>query len=76
VRYPYLQLRRAELPSLVRELKTRDYRTLAIHPNGGALESQRCVSCAGFDRFTTQASRLMIAWPLVVGPCHGERLDF
>jgi hypothetical protein len=35
-RYPYLQLLRQEMPGLVRVLAQRGYRTLAIHPNGGA----------------------------------------
>jgi phosphoglycerol transferase MdoB-like AlkP superfamily enzyme len=52
VRYPYLQLRRSEIPGLVRELKARDYRTLAIHPNGGAFWNRNdAFRALGFDRF-------------------------
>ena len=52
VRYPYLQLRRSEIPGLVRELKTRDYRTMAIHPNGGAFWNRNdAFRALGFDRF-------------------------
>lgn len=52
VRYPYLQLRRAEIPGLVRELKARDYTTLAIHPNGGAFWNRNdAFRALGFDRF-------------------------
>ncbi|MBM0105188.1 LTA synthase family protein [Steroidobacter sp. S1-65] len=52
VRYPYLQLRRSEIPGLVRELKARDYRTLALHPNGGAFWNRNdAFRAMGFDRF-------------------------
>lgn len=52
VRYPYLQLRRSEIPGLVRELKARDYRALAIHPNGGAFWNRNdAFRALGFDRF-------------------------
>lgn len=52
VRYPYLQLRRSEIPGLVRELRARDYRTLAIHPNGGAFWNRNdAFRALGFDRF-------------------------
>lgn len=52
VRYPYLELRRSEIPGLVRELKARDYRTLAIHPNGGAFWNRNdAFRALGFDRF-------------------------
>lgn len=52
VRYPYLQLRRSEIPGVVRELKARDYRTLAIHPNGGAFWNRNdAFRALGFDRF-------------------------
>ena len=52
VRYPYLQLRRSQIPGLVRELKAREYRTLAIHPNGGAFWNRNdAFRALGFDRF-------------------------
>lgn len=52
VRYPYLQLTRSELPGLVRELNSNGYRTLAIHPNGGAFWNRnQAFRALGFDRF-------------------------
>lgn len=52
VRYPYLQLTRSEIPSLVRELGSSGYRTLAIHPNGGAFWNRnQAFRALGFDRF-------------------------
>lgn len=52
VRYPYLQLTRSEIPGLVRELNGNGYRTLAIHPNGGAFWNRnQAFRALGFDRF-------------------------
>jgi phosphoglycerol transferase MdoB-like AlkP superfamily enzyme len=52
VRYPYLQLTRNEIPSVVRELRQNGYSTLAIHPNGGAFWNRNYAFRAlGFDRF-------------------------
>jgi phosphoglycerol transferase MdoB-like AlkP superfamily enzyme len=52
VRYPYLQLTRSEIPGLVRELNANGYRTLAIHPNGGAFWNRnQAFRALGFDRF-------------------------
>lgn len=52
VRYPYLQMTRSEFPGLVRELGANGYRTLAIHPNGGAFWNRNDAFRAfGFDRF-------------------------
>ncbi|MFC4314440.1 LTA synthase family protein [Steroidobacter flavus] len=52
VRYPYLQLAHAEIPSLVRELRSNGYRTVAIHPNGGAFWNRNhAFRALGFDQF-------------------------
>ena len=52
LRYPYLQLTRAEIPSIARELRANGYRTLAIHPNGGAFWNRNhAFRALGFDRF-------------------------
>lgn len=52
VRYPYLQLTRSEIPGLVRELNGSGYRSLAIHPNGGAFWNRnQAFRALGFDRF-------------------------
>ncbi len=52
VRYPYLQLTRREFPGLVRLLREQGYRTLAIHPNGGAFWNRNhAFRSLGFDRF-------------------------
>jgi phosphoglycerol transferase MdoB-like AlkP superfamily enzyme len=52
VRYPYLQLAHAEIPSVVRELRSNGYRTLAIHPNGGAFWNRNhAFRALGFDQF-------------------------
>lgn len=52
VRYPYLQLTRSKIPGLVRELSNNGYRTLAIHPNGGAFWNRnQAFHALGFDRF-------------------------
>jgi phosphoglycerol transferase MdoB-like AlkP superfamily enzyme len=52
VRYPYLQLLRAEMPSLVRTLSQRGYRTIAIHPNGGAFWNRnQAFRELGFESF-------------------------
>ncbi|HEY6640853.1 LTA synthase family protein [Povalibacter sp.] len=52
VRYPYLQLTRREFPGLVRLLGEQGYRTLAIHPNGGAFWNRNhAFRVMGFDRF-------------------------
>jgi len=52
VRYPYLQLTRREFPGIVRVLGQHGYRTLAIHPNGGAFWNRnQAFRSLGFDRF-------------------------
>jgi hypothetical protein len=52
VRYPYLQLAHAEIPSIVRELRSNGYRTVAIHPNGGAFWNRNhAFRALGFDQF-------------------------
>ncbi|MDY6944472.1 MAG: LTA synthase family protein [Pseudomonadota bacterium] len=52
VRYPYLQLTRSEIPGLVHELSGSGYRTVAIHPNGGAFWNRnQAFRALGFDRF-------------------------
>jgi hypothetical protein len=52
VRYPYLQLTRNEIPSIVWELRSNGYRTLALHPNGGAFWNRNYAFRAmGFERF-------------------------
>lgn len=52
VRYPYLQLTRGKIPSIVHELRQNGYETLAIHPNGGAFWNRnRAFRALGFDRF-------------------------
>ena len=52
VRYPYLQLTNGEIPGLARELRQHGYRTLAIHPNGGAFWNRnQAFRSLGFDRF-------------------------
>jgi phosphoglycerol transferase MdoB-like AlkP superfamily enzyme len=52
VRYPYLQLAHAEIPSIVRELRSNGYRTMAIHPNGGAFWNRNhAFRALGFDQF-------------------------
>ena len=52
VRYPYLQLNRGEIPSIAWELQGNGYRTLAIHPNGGAFWNRNYAFRAlGFERF-------------------------
>jgi phosphoglycerol transferase MdoB-like AlkP superfamily enzyme len=52
LRYPYLQLTEAEIPSIARELRSNGYRTLAIHPNGGAFWNRNhAFRALGFDRF-------------------------
>ncbi len=52
VRYPYLQLPRKQMPGLVRTLAQRGYRTVAIHPNGGAFWNRnRAFRALGFERF-------------------------
>lgn len=52
LRYPYLQLPRGEIPSIARELRSNGYRTLAIHPNGGAFWNRNhAFRALGFDRF-------------------------
>jgi hypothetical protein len=52
VRYPYLQLVRREMPGLVRTLAQRGYRTVAIHPNGGAFWNRnQALRDLGFESF-------------------------
>ena len=52
LRYPYLQLRQTEVPSIARELRSNGYRTLAIHPNGGAFWNRNhAFRALGFDQF-------------------------
>jgi phosphoglycerol transferase MdoB-like AlkP superfamily enzyme len=52
VRYPYLQLPRKQVPSFVRTLGAHGYRSLAIHPNGGAFWNRnQAFHAFGFDRF-------------------------
>jgi hypothetical protein len=52
VRYPYLQMTRSAFPGLVRELGANGYRTVAIHPNGGAFWNRNdAFRSFGFDRF-------------------------
>ncbi len=52
IRYPYLQLAHAQIPSIVRELRSNGYRTVAIHPNGGAFWNRNhAFRAVGFDQF-------------------------
>lgn len=52
LRYPYLQLPRREMPSLVRTLRQHGYRTVAIHPNGGAFWNRsQAFRTLGFEHF-------------------------
>lgn len=52
VRFPYLQLTQPKLPGLVRVLAERGYRTVAIHPNGGAFWNRnQAFGSMGFERF-------------------------
>lgn len=52
VRYPYLKLPRKEMPSFIRTLAQHGYRTLAIHPNGGAFWNRnQAFRTLGFERF-------------------------
>ena len=52
VRYPYLQFTRRDLPGLARVLTENGYRTLAIHPNGGAFWNRNhAFRALGFERF-------------------------
>lgn len=52
VRYPYLQLTRNVIPSIVWELRSNGYHTTAIHPNGGAFWNRNYAFRAmGFERF-------------------------
>lgn len=52
LRYPYLQLTHAEIPSIARELRSNGYRTMAIHPNGGAFWNRNhAFRALGFDQF-------------------------
>lgn len=52
LRYPYLQLAHAEIPSIARELRSNGYRTTAMHPNGGAFWNRNhAFRALGFDQF-------------------------
>jgi phosphoglycerol transferase MdoB-like AlkP superfamily enzyme len=52
VRYPYLQLLRKQMPGLVRTLAEHGYRTVAIHPNGGAFWNRnQAFRELGFEQF-------------------------
>lgn len=57
VRYPYLQLDLERVPSIVKVLRKHGYRSLAIHPNGGAFWNRNYAFRAlGFDRFEDGAA--------------------
>lgn len=52
VRYPYLQLDLERAPSIAKLLAKQGYRTLAIHPNGGAFWNRNhAFRALGFERF-------------------------
>lgn len=52
MKYPYLQFPRGEMPGIVRELRSNGYRTMAIHPNGGAFWNRNhAFRALGFDQF-------------------------